>query len=124
MKALAELESRWAHEERQQPMQQVNEERLQEKKQADEVRVDDDDDDDDDSDNEESINPIGDSVEALKDMRCYIEFVNKELLPFQKKFDGTTPRRVRFDDLWLLFKVGDLVWASNAVALAATGSST
>jgi hypothetical protein len=122
--ALSELESRWAHEERQQPMQQVDEEGVNEKKQADEVREHDDDDDDDDSNDEEAIDPIGDSVEALKDMRCYIEFVNKELLPLQKKFDGTKPRRVRFDELWLLFKVGDLVWASNAVASAATGSST
>lgn len=84
-------------------------------KEIDEQSKTDDDDDDDaasivsvDS-NAEDLDGIMDSVEALRDMRCYVKFVDDEIMPFYTKYDGTTAERVRFDDLWSLFRVGDLI---------------
>jgi hypothetical protein len=113
-KRLADLDSKWAYEERLQSKEQSDKEMLEGNRNADDaVGVDD-----------EFTDLIEDSVEALRDLRCCVDFVTKELLPLCKQFDGTAMHRVRFDDLWLLFNVGDLVWASDAVDLAAPGSST
>ncbi|KAI3332582.1 hypothetical protein F4824DRAFT_289801 [Ustulina deusta] len=77
---------------------------------------DDDDDDDDDAEsvvsvdsNAEDLDTIMDSVEALRDMRCYVNFVDNEIMPLYKQYDGTTAERVKYDDLWSLFRVGDLI---------------
>ncbi|KAI0490039.1 hypothetical protein F4859DRAFT_523833 [Xylaria cf. heliscus] len=77
---------------------------------------DDDDDEDDDvasmvsvDSNAEDLDGIMDSVEALRDLRCYVKFVDDEILPLYTQYDGTTAERVRFDDLWSLFRVGDLI---------------
>ncbi|KAI0204980.1 hypothetical protein F4808DRAFT_317059 [Astrocystis sublimbata] len=79
----------------------------------------DDDDDDDDDDYAESVASIDsntedqdgmmDSVEALRDMRCYVKFIDEEIMPLYNQFNGTTAERVKFDDLWSLFRVGDLI---------------
>ncbi|KAI0547033.1 hypothetical protein F4679DRAFT_555588 [Xylaria curta] len=116
--ALAELESKWADEERQQLEEKAVSKASKKDEKASEDGVDDNDDSGDPAD------PIADSVEALRDMRCYVKFVNDEILPLTKRFDGTDRRSVHFDDLWLLFNVGDLVWASGAMASAAPGSRT
>ncbi|KAJ3553078.1 hypothetical protein NPX13_g10965 [Xylaria arbuscula] len=50
-----------------------------------------------------------DSVEALRDMRCYVNFVDNDIMPMYKQYDGTTAERVKYDDLWSLFRVGDLI---------------
>ncbi|KAI0421210.1 hypothetical protein F5X98DRAFT_294443 [Xylaria grammica] len=77
---------------------------------------DDDGDDDDDAasivsvdSNAEDLDTIMDSVEALRDMRCYVNFVDNEIMPLYKQYDGTSAERVKYDDLWSLFRVGDLI---------------
>ncbi|KAI2602470.1 hypothetical protein GGR54DRAFT_503000 [Hypoxylon sp. NC1633] len=78
---------------------------------------------DDDDDNEsvlsvdsnaEDIDTIMDSSEALRDMRCYVNFVDKEVMPLYNYFDGTSADRVKFGDLWSLFRVGDLIYKPSA----------
>lgn len=59
--------------------------------------------------NAEDLDGIMDSVEALRDMRCYVKFVDEEIMPQYKQYDGTSAERVKFDDLWSLFRVGDLI---------------
>ncbi|KAI1365599.1 hypothetical protein F5Y08DRAFT_172256 [Xylaria arbuscula] len=59
--------------------------------------------------NAEDLDTIMDSVEALRDMRCYVDFVDNEIMPMYKQYDGTTAERVKYDDLWSLFRVGDLI---------------
>ncbi|KAI1320659.1 hypothetical protein F5Y16DRAFT_405539 [Xylariaceae sp. FL0255] len=59
--------------------------------------------------NAEDLDGIMDSVEALRDMRCYVDFIDKEIMPMYSQFDGTNAERVKFDDLWSLFRVGDLI---------------
>ncbi|KAI0508485.1 hypothetical protein F5B22DRAFT_398977 [Xylaria bambusicola] len=59
--------------------------------------------------NAEDLDTIMDSLEALRDMRCYVNFVDNEIMPMYKQYDGTTAERVMYDDLWSLFRVGDLI---------------
>ncbi|KAI0183990.1 hypothetical protein EV127DRAFT_251766 [Xylaria flabelliformis] len=78
----------------------------------------DDEDGDDDDDvasivsvdsNAEDLDGIMDSVEALRDMRCYVKFIDDEIMPLHNQYDGTTAERIKFDELWSLFRVGDLI---------------
>lgn len=64
--------------------------------------------------NVEDIDTIMDSPEALRDMRCYVDFIEKELMPLHRQFDGSTAQKVKFDDLWHLFRVGDLIYMPAA----------
>jgi hypothetical protein len=46
-------------------------------------------------------------------MRCYINFVDEEIMPLYTMFDGTSRTKIRFEDLWLLFRAGELIYASH-----------
>ncbi|KAJ2985953.1 hypothetical protein NUW58_g5264 [Xylaria curta] len=69
-----------------------------------------------------SAEAIANSVGALRDMRCYVNFVDNDIAPLYKQFEGTAPTKIRFDDLWLLFRVGESVFASEASAPAMPSS--
>ncbi|KAI1492017.1 hypothetical protein F5X96DRAFT_628964 [Biscogniauxia mediterranea] len=78
-------------------------------------------DDDDDTEslmsvdsNAEDLDGIMDSAEALRDMRCYVDFVDREVMPLYQRYDGTGATKVRFDDLWSLFRPGDLIYMPSA----------
>lgn len=62
----------------------------------------------------EDIDMFMDSTEALRDMRCYVNFVDQEIMPLYHKFDGNSATDVRYDDLWSLFRVGDLIYFPSA----------
>ncbi len=59
---------------------------------------------------------IKDGVEALRDMRCYVDFVDREILPLHNRYqqlsvgDPGAPTKVVFDDMWSLFRVGELIY--------------
>lgn len=84
--------------------------------------------DDEDEEDKESLRSVDsnaedqelllDSVEALRDMRCYVNFVENDVMPLFTQYEGTMATHVRFDDLWSLFRVGDLIHmpASNESA--------
>lgn len=59
----------------------------------------------------EKMNQIMDSIEALRDMRCYVEFVDREIMPHYNFLKGSKARRVAFHDLWCLYDVGGLVYS-------------
>ncbi|GAP92385.1 putative cell division cycle ATPase [Rosellinia necatrix] len=91
-------------------------EAVDEKDTSDEQSKDGDKDDDDDAasivsvdSNAEDLDGIMDSVEALRDMRCYVKFIDEEIMPQYNQYNGTSAERVKFDDLWSLFRVGDLI---------------
>ncbi|KAI3397116.1 hypothetical protein diail_11177 [Diaporthe ilicicola] len=49
---------------------------------------------------------------AYEDMKCYIDFVKTHLLPVYTMFDevdASKPTKVRFHDLWSVFRSGELV---------------
>lgn len=124
--ALVELESKWAGEERRQAAQGEQSPDAQGEHDADKTAKDGDEQSKivARSDDDESQEAITDSVEALRDMRCYVEFVEHNILPLSRQFIGTTRRTIRFDDLWLLFNVGDLVWASEVMLSVESGART
>ena len=91
---------------------------------ADNSASDNDDEDYDDSDRKslqsvdstaEDQEIIMDGFQALRDMRCYVNFVDSEVMPLYNQYDGTSATKVRYEDLWSLFRVGDLIYmpASN-----------
>ncbi|KAK6524567.1 hypothetical protein TWF281_011471 [Arthrobotrys megalospora] len=51
-----------------------------------------------------------DTPEALQHLRCYVEFVDRELMQLPSLFNGISRRKIRFSDLWYLFKLGDYVY--------------
>ncbi|KAJ5153117.1 uncharacterized protein N7482_009595 [Penicillium canariense] len=61
---------------------------------------------------------IVDSVEALRAMRVYVEFVERHLIPLYHQFDESNsdipPHKIRFDDLWYLFRLGELAFNPDA----------
>ena len=59
--------------------------------------------------NTEDQEIIMDGVQALRDMRCYVNFVENEVMPLYNQYDGTSETKVRYEDLWSLFRVGDLI---------------
>lgn len=66
--------------------------------------------------NAEDQEIIMDGFQALRDMRCYVNFVETEVMPLYNQYnDGTSVTKVRYEDLWSLFRVGDLIYmpASN-----------
>jgi hypothetical protein len=55
--------------------------------------------------------PKLDNPTALRHMRCYINFVEQDILPLQQKFRPPLSGRIRSNDLWHLFQVGDVIYA-------------
>ncbi|KAK2613926.1 hypothetical protein N8I77_000794 [Diaporthe amygdali] len=50
---------------------------------------------------------------ALEQIRCYVEFVDKDILPFYQEFENIDPKKppkFRFEDLWYVFRVGELLY--------------
>ncbi|RVD84977.1 uncharacterized protein DFL_003312 [Arthrobotrys flagrans] len=115
-KILSILEERWANKGEKLGAAETNPENAAQEKQKD---LDPDDIDPGEESDEESIGGgsiLGiegsdiDTIEALEHLRCYVEFVDKELIHLPESFNGTTHRRIRFSDLWYLFKLGDYVY--------------
>lgn len=63
-----------------------------------------------DSNADEDFDGLMDSPEALRDLRCYVEFIDKEIMPHYNELGQSTSEKVKFDDLWSLFRVGDLAY--------------
>ena len=68
----------------------------------------------------------GGSYEAYRDMKCYVDFVRTKLVPRYEKFndaDYREPRQVRYDELWSLFRLGELVYQRDAAEQKDTDKS-
>ena len=63
------------------------------------------------SSGDEEAEDLADSLEALRDLRCLIEFIDVELRPVADSYRNMTSQKIPFCDLWHLFKPGDLVHA-------------
>lgn len=57
-----------------------------------------------------NINAYIEGLRTLKEMRCYVDFVDKEIMPLADMFKSTSKQEVRFEELWLLFKVGETIY--------------
>ena len=66
------------------------------------------DDDDDDDDDEVQSSP-----EALACLRAYVEYMDRVIMPDYRRFenmDVDSNAKVRFSDLWYLFRTGEMVY--------------
>lgn len=50
---------------------------------------------------------VNDSAEAWRDIGCLVHFLDKHILPAIRDFQGDEVKKVRFSDLWYLFRPGD-----------------
>ncbi|KAH6843479.1 hypothetical protein B0I37DRAFT_437847 [Chaetomium sp. MPI-CAGE-AT-0009] len=62
-----------------------------------------------------SLETEGDSMdkESLEHLECYVSFVDEHLMPLVDQFadaNHSNPKRIRYEDLWYLFKPGDLIY--------------
>lgn len=65
--------------------------------------------------------------QAYLEIKCYVEFVRNKLLPIYHKFDQSTDStrtKVRFAELWSLFRHNDLILESRDSKVDQTNSST
>jgi hypothetical protein len=56
---------------------------------------------------------LTDSKEAMNDMRCLIKFMDEYLTPYRQSFRDGSRITIRYEDLWLLIRPGDLLWAEE-----------
>lgn len=59
----------------------------------------------------EETEDLTESLEALRDFRCLIEFIDVELKPLADSYRDMTRQKISFCDLWYLFKPGDLLYS-------------
>ena len=50
-----------------------------------------------------------DSVEALRDLRCLVQFMDEEITPVIERMKEPSRSRIQYKDLWHLFRPGDHV---------------
>jgi hypothetical protein len=56
---------------------------------------------------------LNEDATALAELRCYVEFMSREIIPLYHRFeklDETSNAKVCFEDLWCLFRVGQIVY--------------
>ncbi|EAQ84869.1 hypothetical protein CHGG_08883 [Chaetomium globosum CBS 148.51] len=65
---------------------------------------------------EETLAEAMETGEAYLQMQCYVKFVDDTLIPHYNQFDKANysePKKIRFDDLWCLFRYGELLCRPN-----------
>lgn len=67
-----------------------------------------------DSNVDEDFDGLMDGPEALRAMRCYVNFIDSEVIPLHTRFDDGSAEKVKFDDLWSLYRPGDLIYMPAA----------
>lgn len=53
---------------------------------------------------------VANTATALQHVRKYVEFVDQHILPLWDRAQGTTKRKVAFLDLWMSFKLGEILY--------------
>lgn len=59
---------------------------------------------------QQNVDAFMGSYDTLKEMRCYVNFVDKEIMPLVDMFEATAKKEIRFEELWLLFKTGETIY--------------
>lgn len=68
---------------------------------------------------------VVDSVDEhiLNELRCYVDFAEQKLIPQYNLYrlgDASSSLKIRFDDLWYLFRTGDLIYIPQSTLAWAT----
>ncbi|KAM0228596.1 hypothetical protein ACHAP5_011897 [Fusarium lateritium] len=68
------------------------------------------------------VNKSRDTIRLdLEHLRCYVEFMDTRVMPMENMFDGTDRRMVSWDELWHLFKIGEVLYAPMNTPIKETG---
>jgi hypothetical protein len=62
---------------------------------------------------EQDYDKVSDCPKALECLRAYVKYIDNKIMPDYRKFeeaDVNSKTRVRFSDLWFLFRTGELVY--------------
>jgi adenylate kinase family enzyme len=69
----------------------------------------------------DALHYVPDNIpEAISHLHCYVNFVDQRILPVHRrweKLDSTSDPsqlKIRFEDIWFLFRTGDLVYLPNS----------
>ena len=62
------------------------------------------------------VKDLTDSSQALRDLRCLVQFMDQELKPVVDRYTRDSCKKVAFSELWHLFKPGDLIYAPLGTA--------
>ncbi|RDW60320.1 hypothetical protein BP5796_11926 [Coleophoma crateriformis] len=65
-----------------------------------------------DQEDDDEVRSWDDGTAVLAELRSYVEFMSREIIPIYHRFealDETSDARVRFEDLWCLFRVGETI---------------
>ncbi|KAM0287308.1 hypothetical protein ACHAO9_007712 [Fusarium lateritium] len=57
----------------------------------------------------------------LEHLRCYVEFMDTRIMPLENMFNGTDRRMVYWEELWHLFKIGEVLYAPTNTPFKETG---
>ncbi|KAJ2990888.1 hypothetical protein NUW58_g2732 [Xylaria curta] len=109
-RSLAELEHKWAHQEKAESMAEGESPRnitsassgVDPKGLADESN--------------ERLFIVEDCVAALREMRCYVQFMEENVVPIRSRLASNpadNPPKIRWDDLWCLFEPGQYVYTAT-----------
>jgi len=67
----------------------------------------------DDYDDEDDYEKVANCPEALKCLRAYVKYIDNKIIPDYRRFeklDVSSNAKVRFSDLWFLFRTGEHVY--------------
>ncbi|KAK0643183.1 hypothetical protein B0T16DRAFT_415470 [Cercophora newfieldiana] len=67
----------------------------------------------DDGENEDDYESVSDCPKALECLRAYVKYIDNKIMPDYRRFekeDVSSKSKVRFSDLWFLFRTGELVY--------------
>lgn len=62
---------------------------------------------------ENSAKKLHEKKDALNELTCFVEFMESRIMPDSRRYRSplpSLPETIRYDDLWYLFKPGDLVY--------------
>lgn len=70
------------------------------------------------------IQKLCEDANATKELECFVEFMESRILPDSRRYEDPSPlqaQSIRYEDLWYLFKPGDLIygaWSAKDRSLA------
>lgn len=68
------------------------------------------------SDKVDNVKDLTDGLQALRDLRCLIQFMDQELKPVIDRYSRDSCKKVAFFELWHLFKPGNLIYSPLGTA--------
>jgi len=68
------------------------------------------------SDEVDNVKDLTDGLQALRDLRCLIQFMDQELKPVIDRYSRDSCKKVAFFELWHLFKPGNLIYSPLGTA--------